>query len=365
MKYKENYIIYISLLLLSIISTINLYNARFLNIYYNNYYIKQLLWISIGVLLIFILNKKIFKLIFKYSYIFYWINVILLIVVLFFSKSINGARAWIDFGFFSIQPSEFMKFFLTIYLIQISQRKIKREKKIVRMIIITLIPSLLVFLEPDTGAIIFYFIIWLYLISTLKIKWQFYIVLLIGLTFSLSIFIWLYLNNQDILMKYLGTSFFYRVDRFINFRNNNYQLELSLISIFASSPIRNGLNNILIYIPEGATDFIFAFCIGNFGLMLGIIIIFCYIFLLWNILKKVKTYQDKKTNYLIISFSLILFFQVLINILMNIGLIPIIGITLPFVSYGGSSTILSFLFLSSIINLTSKDDKEHSKNKNN
>jgi len=365
MKIKENKYIFLSIAILFFISAINLYNAKFLNPFYSNYYIKQSVWFILGIVTLFFSRNINLKWLFKYSKYFYFINVLLLIIVLFVGDAINGTRAWLDFKIFSFQPSEFMKLTLTLYLIEISEKKEKKLLNILKMTLITLIPSLLVFLEPDTGAIIFYLIVYFYLITTKKIKWYYYLLFLFIFILGITAFIYFYHYNQDLLINLIGTSFFYRVDRFINFRNNNYQLELAMLSIFGSPFIRNGLNQILIYIPEGATDFIFAFSIGNFGIISAFLIIFCYAILLYNLLSKLKLTKDKKTNYLVISFVLILLFQIIINILMNIGLIPIIGITLPFLSYGGSSIIVNFLFLAIILNLTNKDNYYHKvRNKN-
>ncbi|MBQ6841480.1 MAG: FtsW/RodA/SpoVE family cell cycle protein [Bacilli bacterium] len=364
---NKNISIYLPIFFLFIISIINLYNAKYLNSFYSNYYIKQIIWYILGIAIIFIIQKLNLKNIFKYSKYIYYANLLLLILVLFIGEEINGTRAWIDFKFFTFQPSEFMKLSLTLYLIEVSSRKENKLNNIFKLTILTLLPSLLVFLEPDTGAIIFFIIVYLFILITKKIKWYFYLIMgILGIT-SLLLFIYFYLYNQDLLINLIGTSFFYRVDRFINFRTNNYQLELSLISIFGTPFIRNGFNKILLYIPEGATDFIFAFCAGNYGMLMALLIIISYIILLIKISFKIKHSQNKKTNYLVISFILILFFQITINILMNIGLIPIVGITLPFLSYGGSSLMVNFLFLGIILNLTNKDGnrKAHSKNKNN
>jgi len=368
MKRNENYLISIPILILFLISIINLYNAKYLNSFYNYYYLKQIIWYIFGILIILITRKINLKAIFKYSKHLYIINIFLLILVLFIGDEINGTRAWIDLKFFNFQPSEFMKITLTLYLIEQSQKKEKKLLNICKLTILTLIPSLLVFLEPDTGAIIFFVIIYFFILSTKKIKWYYYLIFIITMIALVIVFFYCYFNNQDLLIKLIGTSFFYRVDRIINFKANNYQLDLSLLSIFGGLIFKNGFNNILIYIPEGATYFIFAFCIGNFGLSIGILIIGCYALILWGLLKKIKSKQNKKTNYLVISFLLILFFQVVINISMNLGIIPIVGITLPFLSYGGSSILVCFIYLALIFNLTSKDNyynRQKSKNKSN
>lgn len=355
MKVKQNYKIYLYLLLLAFVSIINLYNAKYLNSLYSSYYLKQTLWFLIGFLIIYFLIKNNIKFIFKYSKYFYYLTNILLLYLLFMGESINGTKAWLTLGPISLQPSEFMKLFLALLLIETNSQNISKKQKLWKNIIYTLIPSVLVFLEPDTGAIIFYLIIFLFALFTLKLKPKVYISLFLLALSGIIGFTLLYFFAKDILIKLIGTSFFYRIERIIKFKSGSYQLELALISIFSSPFLRLGLNDITIYIPEGATDFIFAFSVGNFGLITSFVIIILYFLLASELLKKVKYTQNKKTNYLIISFLLMFICQFTINILMNIGLIPIIGITLPFISYGGSSLLVYFLFIGVILSLTNKD----------
>ena len=344
-----------TIVLLSIISIVNLYNAKYLNIIYKYYYIKQLIFYILGLIISILLKKLNLKILFKHSKYLYIFNILLLLLVLVYGQNINGSKAWFDFGFFSFQPSELMKYSLCIFLIEESYRNENKYKNILRLFIYTLIPTVLVFLEPDTGAIIFFIIPFLILLFSKKIKWHFYLTsIILIITFTL-LFTYFYIYNQDILIKLFGTSIFYRIERIIDFKTNNYQLDLSLISIFSSNIIRNGFNNIWIYIPEATTDFILAFIIGNYGLIMLPLILFLYFILIKNILKLSKK-ANKKTNYLIISFIFIIFIQTIINVSMNIGLIPIIGINLPFLSYGGSNLIVNFIFIGTITSMVYKED---------
>ncbi len=360
-KLKDNRI-YLYIFIFFIISVINLYNAKYLNNLYKYYYIKQTIWYIAGFITMLFFSKRNINHIFKYAKLFYYVLNILLLYLLLFGDSINSIRAWISIGPINFQPSEFMKLALALVLINVLCSKDKKIIKFIKLSIYTLIPSILVFLEPDTGAIIFYILIFVIMLFFLKLKWYYYFLFLLLALLLIGGFTYLFMFNQDILIKLIGTSFFYRVDRFINFRTNNYQLDLALISIFSAPLFRNGFNNMALYIPEGATDFIFAFSIGNFGFILAIMIIILYaLFILYinNILRK---NHHKKTNYLIVSFNIMFGVQVLINILMNIGLVPIIGITLPFLSYGGSSMLFYFIYLGLILSLTTTLDSNKSMN---
>lgn len=335
---KKFICLYIPLLIIIFISLVNLFN------YELSYFIKQIIWIILGFGLL--LCSKIFKekYIFKYSKYLYYFNLILLGLVLLIGKEINGAKAWFSFKYFSFQPSELMKFSMALYLTSINP---ENKHFYLKYFIIFLVPSVLVFLEPDTGAIVMYLIIYLSaLFFSLKNKKIFSLFCLVGGLIFL-VFVLLYIFNIDILVKLLGTSIFYRIDRIINFKNN-YQLENALISIGTTELIGRN-NKPLIYIPEAITDFMFARVIAFYGFIIGIILIICYIIILFYLIKKID-----KSNLGMITFIFfwLFLFQLTQNIFMNLGLLPIMGISLPFLSYGGSNTIIYFIFLALI---TKKD----------
>lgn len=348
---KDNLILFIPLLILNIISLLNMVNAKLISDVYNNAFVKQLIWFVIGYLIIFITQKLKLKKLFKYAKYFYLLSLILLVLVLFIGSDTNGAKCWLSIFGFSFQPSEFAKLSLTLYLVDIRENvKIRSFKDeifvITKLLIITLIPSLLVFLEPDTGAIINFLIILFVVIISLKLnKWWYISGTLIGIILLSSFFI-LYFFNQDLLIKIIGTSFFYRMDRLINFTSgSSYQLENALITIGAATFFGVGLNKIILYIPEAPTDFFFAFSIGNFGILSAIIIVLA--FLIIDIYLIYKTSHLKNTKYQIFCYSYfgILLFHQLYNIAMNLGLLPIMGIPLTFLSYGGTNTLINYLFL--------------------
>lgn len=339
-----------------IISFLNMQNAKLLSNLYKYNLIKQILWYIIGFLIILIMRRLNLKVIFKYSYILYYISLLLLLLVLIVGKNINGAKAWFNLGFFSFQPSELMRLSLTLYLSKIvadfNNTGIKSEiKLILRVVFLTIMPSILVFLEPDTGAIIFYLLIALTILICSHIhKFWFIILLLFVLAFTI-LFIGLYLFNQDLLISLIGTSFFYRVERIITFKTaSSYQLENALIAIGSASFFGTGLNKISLYIPEAPTDFIFAFSISNFGLLAACLIIISYLIIDLFLINSYFKEKEKLDKLILISFITMNIFQQVINIGMNLGLVPIIGIPLPFLSYGGSTLIIYFIFLGIILN---------------
>lgn len=348
-------LLFIPLLIIMIISFMDMQNAKLLSDLYEKNLLKQLIWYIVGFGTILIIKKINIQTILKYSKYFYWLSIILLVLVLFFGKETNGARAWFNFGIFSFQPSELTKLTLILYLSDIASRNKPDFRLILKVSILTIIPSILVFLEPDTGAIIFYFLSAITILYFAPIK-KYWFLILLGIIILLGgTFIILYIYNRDLLIKLIGTSFFYRIERLITFQTeSSYQLENALIVMGSASFFGTGLNKISLYIPEAPTDFIFAFTIGNFGIFTGFLILLCYLLIDIFLINQYLKQKSKKIKLVLISFISIFFFQQIINIGMNLGLLPIIGIPLPFLSYGGTTIIIYFLFLGIILNLLSK-----------
>ena len=145
---KENGLMMMCVVAFFVFSMINLYN-------YDFFFVKQIIWYIAGFIIFFITSKLSNKTIIRISYLLYIILNIMLLYLLIFGTSTNGSKAWLNIGFFSFQPSEFMKVVLIIILSYISYKKYY----VIKSFILTLIPAILTFLEPETGNVIFYFLI--------------------------------------------------------------------------------------------------------------------------------------------------------------------------------------------------------------
>lgn len=360
-KIKIDKTLLVLILILSIISLLSIHSAStYLSKTLGNLALKQFFWYLVGIVIIFFIFKFKLNFIMKISPYLYLLNVLLLLGLLFIAPEINGSKCWyvLD-GVGSFQPSEFMKITLLLFEVYIVNKFNKKyssptlfqEFRLLLLIgIIFLIPTILTFLEPDTGAIIVYFIttISILFISNIRARW-FIIAGIIG-CILITMFFYLYFYKQDTFIKVLGSDFFYRIDRVINWKSGSgMQLENSLAAIGSSGIIGHGFNKTPLYFPESGTDFIFTVFASNFGLLGSIILIFIIVLLDLHIINIGK--DSKSTiNRLIISGIIgILLYQQIQNISMTIGLMPITGITLPFISYGGSSliaymTLIGFAF---------------------
>ncbi len=369
-KYKIDKLLIFYIILFFIISITSIYSASmYLSPTLGNLPLKQILWYVAGALIIYFIMKKGNKFFYKYAWYIYLTNIVLLFGLLFFAPSINGSKCWyIINGIGSFQPSEFMKISLILMLASTINYFHKRKRKpslkdefilILEVIIITLIPSILTFLEPDTGAVIIYLIISLFMlfISGIKIFWFILfgtIILLLG-----GSFLYLYFLKQDIFISIFGSNFFYRMDRILNWKSGSgMQLENSLVAIGSSYLLGHGFNNTPIYFPEAGTDFIFTVYSSNFGLLGTIILLIIILLFNFKIISTGIETVNRIDKYLIAGIIGIFLYQQIQNIGMTIGLLPITGITLPFISYGGSSLLSYMILIGLILNAYNSKNKK-------
>lgn len=343
-----------SIIIFFLLSVLSIYTARnFIST--SHITIKQFIFYILGIGLLYI-GYRFKDLIIKHAFLWYIGLNILLLFLLFFGISVNGSKCWIFLGPFSFQPSEFMKLSLIILLSKVADKyyrkkhNLKNEVKFLMIVfLLFLIPSILTFLEPDTGVVIIYFIITLSIIFAHGINKKWYLFGALVLTFIASTVILLYFFNREVLIKILGSNIFYRMERILNWSNQSgYQLENSLIVIASSGLIGYGLNNLPLYFPEASTDFIFTTYTSIFGFLGSLFLLVVIVFFDLTIIHLTKLRIKRIDKYLLVGISGMIIYQQFQNIGMTLGLLPITGITLPFISYGGSS-LLSYMFISGII----------------
>ena len=366
-KYKVEASILIPIILFFIISIISIFSTkRLLAIEYSNLWIKQIIWYIIGIFLAYYIMHIGNKFLYNNAYIFYIIGIILLGLVIPFGVTINNATCWFKIPFIgTLQPSEFMKIFLIITLSKMindfnetykDATLLEELKFILKVLIIVFIPSVLTFIEPDTGAVIMYLIITLIMLFIGGLRKRWFILTATLIIAILGIVFGLYFFNQDKFIDIFGTSFFYRMDRITNWSNaDGMQLKNSLVAIGSAGTKGHGINKTPIYLPEMQTDFIFSVFSSNTGLIGTIILIVIIIYFdltLISYASKTINYSDK---YAIAGIIGVLVFQQIYNISMTIGLLPIMGITLPFISYGGSSLLSYMLLLGIIFNVSNEN----------
>ena len=370
-KYKINYKILIPIILLSIISIVTINSSMtYTSPSLGNLALKQAMWYGVGWILVFLLIKLKNEYLYQHTWILYIVGNILLLLLLFFGTPINNSRCWFILpGIGSIQPSEFMKIFIMLSLATMIHDFRNNYKNpdirdefifLLKTFGIVLIPSILTFLQPDTGAVLIYLIIYFSMMFTSGIRIRWFIGAFLLLLLLVGGILFLYFYKEDLFINLFGTSIYYRLERLFNWTSGSgLQLENSLAAIGSAGLFGHGYNNTPIYFPESSTDFIFAVYASNFGLigvfiLLGIIIYFDI-----SVLLLTRKKIEDTNKYIIAGILGMLIFQQIQNIGMTIGLFPITGITLPFISYGGSSLLSYMLLIGILLNISVKKNRTY------
>jgi len=268
----------------------------------------------------------------------YGIGVLMLIAVQIFGVSLGGARNWFDFGFFLFQPSEFVKITTLIALASFIAARGDEMRSLVNFIgagLIVAFPAGLVLIGPDLGMTMVYVALWASTLIVMRTRMLYLVLLLI----SLPVLGWI--GWEYVLADYQKTRFIVSFNPDIAPLDEGFQILQARISIGAGGLFGEGLaggsQSQLDLLTVRDSDFIFAHASGMFGFvgMLGLFL--AQVIFLWRCLKVTEVARDHFGQVLAVGITGVIFFQAFLNIGMNVGLMPVTGITLPFVSYGLSS----------------------------
>lgn len=303
----------------------------------------------------------------KYKYIapFAIVGIIVALVGLFaYGRITNNAQSWYDLGFFNLQPSEFSKSIIIVFLAVAYSRL---EKKKVNNIYAFLIPvaiclfiAVLIALQPDFGtALIICGIVFFIFISIPYVKQNFIKVLKIGVVCLVVAALALLYSGAEIFNSRQMKRFEFRNPCERYQEDTGYQVCNGFIAIHNGGLFGVGLGNSsqkYLYLPESHTDFIFPIIVEELGLLVGVLLIVGYMIMLWRILKIARAAENLRLSILAYGVFLYLLFHILINLLGILALIPLTGVPLPLLSYGGSFTInvVIMLFVVQRVNIENK-----------
>ncbi|MBQ2538486.1 MAG: rod shape-determining protein RodA [Bacteroidales bacterium] len=361
---------------------------------------KQLIWMGVAFLMalcVMLIKPRIFS---NISYIIYGSVIVLLILTLFIGTVTNGGQSWIDFGAFKLQPSEFAKFATALalakYVGDINTDLKQRQTQLVLSAMV-LIPSLLILLQHDTGSAL---VFTAFLLAFFREGLSPYILIigataiilfiaallinkfiLIGILFVLALgylFLWLSKRSakdywhiaiifaacclftlsvdfafQHVLESHQRDRIYVLLGKIEDPKGVGYNVDQAKIAIGSGGLVGKGFLNGTItkadFVPEQETDFIFCTVGEEWGFVGGLIVVAAYVLLLIRLIFLAERQRSTFARFYGYSVASILFFHFFINIGMVLGLVPVIGIPLPFFSYGGSSliafTLLLFIFI--------------------
>ena len=316
------------------------------------FFFKHLIYIFIGIIIIYIFSSLKTNQLFYYSYFLFLITLISLFLVPIIGIEVKGSKRWIDLFFLPrFQPIELLKPFLIIVISSIlcSVRSSNIYLKYLLSIILVSIISLLLVMQPDIGQTLLIVFSWAVLIFTSGIN--------IFILFGLSIFAFISLAY---LIMYVP-KFDYIQSRIFSFFNrdtgtHNFQSDKAIESITSGGYFGKGIGEGTLKnrVPEAHTDYIISVISEEFGVVAIMLILLLFLMFIYMVFKKINYEKDDKTKLVLIGCVSLILMQATIHVGVNIRLFPTTGMTLPFLSYGGSSIISISILSGIILNLTKR-----------
>lgn len=345
-----------SLITLMIFGIINIYLASHAE-YGNLFLIRQSLWFVVVLVALYFVIAIDYTLLKAYTPLFYWGSIFLLIITMFIGTDINGARGWIRLGPLSFQASEVAKMATIMMLgktLEDMNGSINEWKNFFTMAFYSVIPAIFIVIQPDMGMtmVLFFIVVGIFFIAGLDIR--FFIVGFSALAVAIVL-----VFNLDIIHSYQKK----RLTSFLNpeadMSESGYQLRHALISIGnggilglqGSTSKENSVGYAAQYVPEVQTDFIFSSVGEQWGLVGCLFLLLLYGILIYRMIAIARTAKDTFGSIICVGLVSYFLFAILQNIGMNIGLVPITGITLPLISYGGTSLLTTVISLGLAINV--------------
>jgi len=344
-------------IVISIIGIMTIYSATrpVVGGAHSTFYMRQIYWLIIGISAFIITITIDYRWYMKLSYLLFILSTGLLILVLFTGKEGLGARRWIDLGIISFQPSEFFKISLILVISRyLSGRGNPLSLKDIFMIflIFMAIPAFLILKQPDLGTAVMLLFVCISMILTAGIRKKLLLVTLIVCLISLPFvgrMVWKGLKD-------------YQRQRIVAFINPQadpqgvgYHIKQSKISIGSGGLIGKGYlkgtQGPYRFLPENHTDFIFSIFAEEWGFGGSMVLFVFYLYLIWRGLETAKSSRDREGCFLCVGVTYMFAFYFFINVGMTLGLLPVVGVPLPLMSYGGTALVSNFIAIGLLENV--------------
>ncbi|WP_300348671.1 rod shape-determining protein RodA [Clostridium sp.] len=361
LRREIDYKLLVSMILIILFGIFNIYigTRAQRGIFFAN---KQFLWFIISLVVLYLILLWDYNIIYNYVDIFYWGSIVLLIITRFAGSVINGARGWIVLGPVSIQPSEIAKVAMILMLAKRMDEvdlRINDLRNFLKVAMYAAIPMVFIVVQPDMGMTMVSFFIALGIFFAAGLDMKVIGAGLLSLVVAIAL-VW----NSGLIKEYQKM-------RLIGFLNPdgdelgiNLQLTQSKIGIGSGGFFGTGLDfksesggYSSEFVPERQTDFIFAVIGEHWGTLGGIILLTLYALMIYRIISTARQAKDIFGSIICVGFASYFIFAILQNIGMTIGIMPITGITLPLVSYGGSSLLTTVMSIALVLNISMRKKK--------
>ncbi len=350
-----DWVLLILVLLISCIGLLNLYSAGHNLTYISGkpLYIKQVYWILIGLLLMVVSASIDYHFIVRHGYVIYVISLLLLFWIFVHGNIAHGSQRWLILNGFSFQPSELMKLTIIIALTKyITENKIDDGYHIRSLIVpfvIVCVPCLLILEQPDLGTALFLFILFFSIILFTGVSRKTFILFATSSVLMIPL-CWFLIKN-------------YQRERILTFLNperdplgSGYHIIQSIIAVGSGGiwgkGFLQGTQTQLKFLPEQQTDFVFSVLAEEWGFSGAVILMFLFLALiLWGF-KIARNSKDMSGTLISFGVTMFVFWGVFINMGMVLGILPVVGIPLPFLSYGGSSMVILMTGIGLLMNVS-------------
>ncbi|MDD5495471.1 MAG: rod shape-determining protein RodA [Candidatus Omnitrophica bacterium] len=349
----------VAVFLIAVIGIITIYSATHArgSTPYESYVFRQMNWLLIGGLLLIVMIQISYQRFIDMVYLLYSFNVILLALVLVMGNARLGAQRWFSLGSFAFQPSEFIKLSLILALssyIGSKKEEMEHAGSLVVPLLLLFIPFILVLMQPDLGTALMLIPITLVMLFVGGVRIKYLLTLTALGLLSLPVF-WHFLRD------YQKQRLLVFIDPNIDPLGAGYTIIQSKIAIGSGGLFGkgwlSGTQNKLNFLPERHTDFIFSVIGEEWGLFGAMALALLYIFIVKRALNIAFLTNDMYGRLVATGVALLISFQVIINIGMTIGLMPVVGIPLPLVSYGGSSMLSTFIAVGLLLSVGMRRSK--------
>lgn len=371
MSKKQSHYIQLDLIILLlafiVISIVAIYNAQQLGQYEHegNFALKQAIYYALGIFLLIALQFIDLDQLYKSS-LYLYIFGVLLVVILHFSphsiaRPVNGSKSWFnEIPFITIQPSEITKIvfilFLAVVIVKHKEKFVNNTFNsdlwlILKIVLVTILPVVFILKQPDLGTSVVFFFIAGMLIVLSGIDWKILLIMIVGGVASLVMAVLLIVNFPDLSQTVLGIKP-YQIDRVMTWfdptqqvEDDRYQIDRSLLTIGSGQLSGKGMSNAEVALPEAHTDFIFSIIGESFGFIGSSMVIVLFFLLIYKLVTLgMKSFEFSPFgSYVCFGFMALILIHTFQNIGMTIGIMPITGIPLLFISYGGSTTLSSMI----------------------
>jgi rod shape determining protein RodA len=353
--FNFNWTLLLLVLAISFISLINIYSAGYSldSFKQETLYIKQAQWIIMGLFCMGIILFIDYRFITRFAYIIYAVSIILLVLVSLYGYATHGSQRWIMIGGFFLQPSELVKLSMILALAKYFDNhnldKTYRLRELSIPFLIVLIPFLFIIKQPDLGSALILLILFFSITLFVGVKWK-SLIMAVASMIILTPIGWFFMKD-------------YQKERILTFFDperdplgSGYHIIQSIIAVGSGGIVGKGYlkgtQTQLKFLPVQQTDFVFSVFAEEWGFLGGVILMILFLTLILWCLKTALHARDSLGMIISLGVTMLLFWEVLINIGMVLGLLPVVGIPLPLFSYGGSSMVVLMTAIGLVMNVS-------------